>query len=318
VSRVADWIDGALEVTVAGSFTRLGYAARRRLDHWGPDPDGTGRVCVLTGGTAGLGLAAARRLRATGATVVILGRDPEKTAAVAASIGALPLPCDLGDLDAVRAAGAALVAQFPQIDVLLHNAGALDATWSASPQGIERTLATHVVGPWALTAACLPRMTAGARVIWVSSGGMYTEPLDLAQLESPPTDYDGVRAYARAKRAQVTLAAMLAEHLAPQGIDVHAMHPGWADTPGVARSLPTFRRIVGAALRTPDQGADTMVWLASTRDRPPSGRFWLDRRARSIHRTARTRASDTPEARAALWAWVHARAGRPAGLPDAP
>jgi NAD(P)-dependent dehydrogenase (short-subunit alcohol dehydrogenase family) len=124
-------------------------------------------------------------------------------------------------------------------------------------------------------------------------------------------DYRGAEQYARAKRAQVTLNELWAERLAGSGVVFHAVHPGWADTPGVEASLPTFRRIVGPFLRTPEQGADTLVWLAADDGAPlaTSGRFWLDRRPRSIHKLPTTRHTDTPERRAQLWAWCLERSG---------
>ena len=97
----------------------------------------------------------------------------------------------------------------------------------------------------------------------VASGGMYTEPLDVAALDPEPADYDGTKAYARCKRAQVVLAEEWTRHLLGTGIAVNAMHPGWADTPGLRTALPGFSRIVGPLLRTPEEGADTIVWLAA-------------------------------------------------------
>jgi dehydrogenase/reductase SDR family protein 12 len=309
-TRFADLVDRCLEATIAGSFTRVGLVVRRRLEGWGGDAPASGKVIAITGATSGLGLAAARRWVAAGATVEIVARNAEKAEAVAHELGVGVTLADVGDLEEVGRAAAALRAKYAKIDVLVHNAGALDATWAATRQGLEQTFATHVAGPLKLTAELLPALSEGSRVLWVSSGGMYAEPLDVARLESPPSNFDGVRAYARAKRAQVTLSEMLAERLAARGVVVHAMHPGWADTPGVARSLPQFRRIVGAALRTPDEGADTLVWLAI--DPGPatsSGLFWHDRRSRRTHLGARTRRSDTPEERARLWAFVAERAG---------
>jgi NAD(P)-dependent dehydrogenase (short-subunit alcohol dehydrogenase family) len=123
--------------------------------------------------------------------------------------------------------------------------------------------------------------------------------------------YNGTKAYARAKRAQVTLAEMWAETLRSDRIAVHAMHPGWADTPGVRRSLPTFRRITGPLLRDAEQGADTLVWLAADDGAPlaATGRFWLDRRPRPIHRLASTRRSDSYDERRRVWAWCVERSG---------
>ncbi len=109
----------------------------------------------------------------------------------------------------------------------------------------------------------------------------------------------------------MTLAELWATRLEADQISVHAMHPGWADTPGVARSLPNFRRIVGPLLRTPAQGADTLVWLAVDEGAPlvESGRFWLDRRPRPLHRFAATQRSDTPEERERLWSWAVKKSG---------
>lgn len=322
MSHVAEVVDAALEASVLGSFTRVGIAVRRRLERW-PSWEGldrTGRVVVITGATSGLGLAAALQIAHLGATVELVGRDPARTeAAVERARAATGNPrvhgsvADLGDLDAVRRLAEALRSRHARVDVLVHNAGALDAVRGVTAEGHERTVATHVLGPFLLTVLLRPLLRAAApsRVLWVSSGGMYAEPLDVDRLELDAEHYDGTIAYARAKRAQVSLAELLAVRLAADGVVVHAMHPGWADTPGVARSLPTFRRVVGRLLRTPAEGADTIVWLAIDDGLPlaTTGRFWLDRRPRPTHRTARTRAADTPEARARLWAWVVERSG---------
>jgi dehydrogenase/reductase SDR family member 12 len=324
MSMVADIVDSALELGLAPSFTRVGSAVRSRLDHWTPlaDYDAGGRVVVITGATSGLGLAAARALASAGATVEMIVRDAGKAAAVCsrlradgASGGVDFVVADMADLDAVRAAAHAIAERHEVVDALVHNAGALDATFARSPQGIEHTVASQVVGPFLLTELLVPVLRAAphGRVVWVASGGMYSQPLSVAALEPSPDEYDGTKAYARAKRAQVTLAEMWAERLRAEGVVVHAMHPGWADTPGVQRSLPTFRRIVGPLLRTPEDGADTIVWLVVDDGEPvaTTGKFWLDRRPRSIHRLPSTRGSDTPAERRRLWDWCVERAHSP-------
>ena len=113
--------------------------------------------------------------------------------------------------------------------------------------------------------------------------------------------YAGATAYARAKRAQVALAEGWAKRLRDARIAVHAMHPGWADTPGLETGLPGFRTVLGPILRSPAQGADTIVWLAAA-DEPGrvTGRFWLDRAPRSTTKLVPSGA--TPEERAKLWA----------------
>ena len=99
-------------------------------------------------------------------------------------------------------------------------------------------------------------VSAQGRIVWVSSGGMYTEPLAVDRLIIGYDSYRGSVACAHAKRAQVTLTEMMAERVDRSALVVHAMHPGWAPTPGVESSLPTFRRLMGPLLRTAEQGAD--------------------------------------------------------------
>ncbi|MEM8708834.1 MAG: dehydrogenase, partial [Actinomycetota bacterium] len=116
--------------------------------------------------------------------------------------------------------------------------------------------------------------------------------------------------YARAKRAQVTLNEIWAQKFPDSGVRFHSLHPGWADTPGVEEALPTFRKIVGPLLRSPDEGADTLVWLAADDTAiVENGGFWHDRALRSIHRLPRTRQRDTERRRTDLWAWCVAQTG---------
>ena len=311
-------VDRALEVSIAGSFTRVGPAVRSRLFNWEPLATHRldGRISVVTGATSGLGLVTATEFARLGSHVVLLVRDEERGRAVGSAISSTTgsevtvVAADMGDLDAVRRAAAAL-RELSRIDVLVHNAGALSRARRVSPQGIEQTVAAQLLGPFLLTNLLGAQLRfVGSRVTFVTSGGMYTEPLDVESLEMTPKTYDGVTAYARVKRAQVSLVERWAPRLDGLAITMTAMHPGWADTPGVRTSLPTFRRIVGPLLRTPSQGADTIVWLASAPGAGiPSGSLWLDRRQRSPHRLSRTRRSDTVAERERLWAFCCERSG---------
>jgi dehydrogenase/reductase SDR family protein 12 len=317
---VARIVDALVEAPIAPSFTRVGYELRSRLEHWEPlgSYGAAGRVVVLTGATSGLGLAAAEQLARCGATVVLVGRDKQRCERVCRELSERTgnrslstVVADLGELGAVRAAVAEVRRRFDVIDVLVHNAGALTSERHETTDGLEVTVASQVVGPFLLTALLLDqlRTSSGGRVITMSSGGMYASPLEVGRLQMG-ADYRGAEQYARAKRAQVTLNEMWAAHPCGQGVSFHAVHPGWADTPGVAMSLPRFRRLVGPLLRDPLQGADTMVWLAlDDEGSASSGRFWLDRRPRLIHRLPTTRRSDTPERRRELWEWCAGAAG---------
>ena len=330
--NLADAVDAALEFPIVPSFSRIGPAVRSRLEHWTTLPARglDGRVVVVTGGTSGLGRAAAGYLVGAGATVELLGRDDARLTAAADEVAALvhdphvgTVTADMGDVDDVRRAAETLRRRHRRIDVLIHNAGALTADRCTSRDGLEQTVASQVRGPFLLTALLLDLVTAAApgRVLTMSSGGMYAADLTVGRLQMGPDDYRGAEQYARAKRAQVTLNEMWAQRVGRREAVFHAVHPGWADTPGVASSLPTFRRVVGPLLRTPEQGADTVEWLAVDDGEPlrRTGLFWLDRRPRPLHRLPTTRRSDTPQRRIRLWEWCVAAAGLdPAVLPPAP
>ena len=311
-------VDGLLEGSVVGSFSRLGYAVRSRSANWTEVDsfDLRGRTVAITGPTSGLGQATTIHLRRLGANVVLMARDATKTSALVDELRSLDAPgdvhsiiADMGDLDAVRRAASELRA-LGSIDVLIHNAGALLKERAVSPQGLEATIASHVLGPFLMTSLVHDLVT--SRVITVSSGGMYAATLpDFAAgqtLEMPTGSYDGTRQYAIAKRAQVTLNEMWAQRMtSPQ---FFAMHPGWADTPGVQESLPLFRQLTKPLLRTVDEGADSILWLAADPDVAlPSGSFIGDRQRRPLHRLPKTRRSDTAANRAALWSWCVEKTG---------
>jgi NAD(P)-dependent dehydrogenase (short-subunit alcohol dehydrogenase family) len=141
-----------------------------------------------------------------------------------------------------------------------------------------------------------------ARVVVVSSGGMYAQKLAADDPEYLEGEYSGTVAYARTKRMQVALAPVLQERWAADGIALHTMHPGWADTPGVVTSLPVFHKVMGPLLRDPALGADTIVWLAATDPAPGGGQFWMDRAPRPEHYLRSTRESAADLDR--LWTYV--------------
>lgn len=316
--RPADVVDALVEAPVVTSFSSIGYSVRKWTDDWTSlwEYDLRGRTVVITGPTSGLGEAAAESFARLGATLVLVARNREKVDALAARLTQQfgnerisAAVADMGDLDAVRTAAGSIASEHATIDVLIHNAGSLFNERRTQPDGTETTMAVHVVGPFLMTGLMLDSLGEGSRVITMSSGGMYTVPLTISGIEMDPESYKGPTQYAIAKRAQVTLNEMWAERR-PE-VRFHAMHPGWADTPGVVDSLPGFHRLVGPFLRSPEQGADTMVWLASDDGLPlaETGKFWLDRRVRDTHKLARTRRSDTAERRGRLWEWVAGRAG---------
>lgn len=281
VAAPSAWRDVGDRLILPGAlrFTRLGagrQAIADRLD---------GQHVVLTGATSGLGAAAADRLARLGAELTLVGRDTDKLTATRDALvrrhGNAAIRIEQADL-AVHGDVEALIprlAAHGPIDALINNAGALFNRRELTNDGIERTFAVNLLAPYALMRGLADTLRSpGGRVINVASGGMYLQPLDLGDLEFARPGYDGAKAYAQAKRGLVALTQLLANEWADAGIAVHAMHPGWADTPGVADALPGFKRVMQRWLRTPEDGADTMVWLAACPAAAArSGAFWLDR-----------------------------------------
>lgn len=238
-------------------FGRPGYERHaRRFVAADTAVDLRGLVVAITGANSGIGLAASLALAAKGATVWMLCRDEKKAEAARAGH---PGDLRIASLDVTDPASIRSLT-LPRLDVIVHNAGLLLDHRDTS-HGLERTVSTHLVGPWRLSHRLDAAMT-----IWVTSGGMYTQKLQPAEIFDPPEPFDGVVAYARNKRAQVVVARHLGHH---------AMHPGWAKSPGVASSLPRFNRVAASILRSPEEGADTIVWLVCTRPATPG--FWFDR-----------------------------------------
>jgi dehydrogenase/reductase SDR family member 12 len=297
-ARGADLIDRALEASVLGSFSRIGFLARRSLGLIGPLERIDGRACWVTGGSSGLGLETALGLARLGAHVRLVVRDAGRGARAKARIeqetGATDVrveTCDISSLASVRALADRILARDDPVHVLVHNAGVLPPTRRESPDGIELTFATNVLGPYLLTELLAERLhaSAPARVLLVTSGGMYTQRLAVDDLQSRDGAFSGTTAYSRSKRAEMALCLEWADAWRGRGVVVHAMHPGWSDSPGIREALPGFSRVIGPILRTPAEGVDTLLWLASAPEAAAtSGRLWLDRRPRPIHRLART------------------------------
>jgi len=308
-------LDNVLEATIVPSFTKVGPAVRRRLFDWSPIALSPQRRIVITGANSGLGFAGAMLLARAQANITIVARNESRGqaavdeikdatgASVALEIG------DLSSLASVDALAERLLEAGDPIDTLVHNAGALHNERQQSIDGIELTLATHVVGPFRLTSLLRPLLAAGddPRIITMASGGLYGQGISMSDLQTTK-DYTGTRAYARAKRAQLLLNDLWATELSGDDISVYTMHPGWADTPGVADALPGFGKLLGPLLRSAEEGADTLAWLATE---PTSelgnGGFWLDRRRRPEHRLPTTKSAD--QKADALWKEIARLAG---------
>ena len=307
-------LDTVLDRTVVPGFSRVGYAVRRRLPTWPADPAGgalAGRHVAVTGASSGLGRRTALDLAALGATVHLVVRDAGRGGRVAAEVDAPSAGWGR------RGSGSATCPTWTRcgrsvppswrpgwpLRALVHNAGALPETRTTSAQGHEMTMALHVLGPVLMTELLLPSLTADAgRVVFVTSGGMYTQALPVLDPDFEHGEYTGAVAYARSKRGQVELLPVLARRWATaSGVSVHATHPGWASTPGPGRlAPPVLRRAApGAALRRGRHRHDDLAGRdrAGTGIRPAVARppTATDERARAAPGPPRTsaRASGT-------------------------
>jgi len=279
------------DASIVSSFDQTGYIRHQRhFTTSDMDVDLTGKTILITGANSGIGFATSVALASKGATVYLLCRNPERGQQSEDKIRELTGSdtvhfhrLDLSDLNQVRLSAEQLLQKVENIDVFVHNAGILPVKEMRSTQNHELTLATNLLGHHLLTRLLWERLT--GRMILVSSGGMYMAPLSTKKLFTTTfSKFDGVERYALTKRAQVALAEMWSIKGKKQGLVVHSMHPGWVATPGVEHSLPGFWKRMENRLRTPEEGADTVVWLACAEKATQStGKFWFDREPRKTH-----------------------------------
>lgn len=267
--------------------------------------DMQGKIVVITGANAGIGRATARALAARGAHVVMACRSRERgeetRVAIAAEVGAAArlevAQLDVADLRSVVEFAAGLRRRHPKLDVLINNAGAWWLERRTSPQGHELQWATNVLGPHLLIKLLQePLRAAGGRVVNVAStaaGG-----LDLADVDWESRKYDGIKAYSATKQADRMLSWAWHDRLAGAGVTVNAMSPGLVATDFNRSAAGFFKfmfKVMRPFSRTPEKGADTVVWLASAPELAgESGGFYEDRKRRPCK-------FNEPAGVAALW-----------------
>ncbi len=270
------------------------------------------RTIVITGASDGIGAAAARALAATGDRVVVVGRSPQKTAAVAAEIGAESYVADFARLDDVRGLAAALLARYPRIDVLANNAGGIMGDRNETVDGHEKTFQVNHLGPFLLTTLLIDRLVASrARVIATSSvANRIFGHLEIGDLEAR-AHYRPNKAYGDAKLANILFTRELHRRYSSAGISAAAFHPGGVATNFAADSTSPMRivytSVLKRALISPEKGADTLVWLATTEPGAQwvSGGYYEKRRIAK----ANPQAADADLARE-LWERSAAMVGR--------
>ncbi|MGZ4120176.1 MAG: SDR family oxidoreductase [Actinomycetota bacterium] len=235
-----------------------------------------GRVCVITGGTSGIGKETARALAERGARVVLINRNAEKGTAVAAEIArtaTVPVEMVHGDISSfasIRAAAAEVLDRYPRIDVLINNAGVFRVRRHVTADGFEETFAVNHLAPFLLTNLLLARLkeSAPSRVVIVASDAHRGAVLDFTDLLLEHR-FGSWKAYSRSKLANVMFSYALARRLNGSGVTANSLHPGFVATRlGSGNKIPIVP--VYVLLRpftiSPRAGAETSVFLASSPD----------------------------------------------------
>ncbi len=233
-----------------------------------------GKICLITGGSRGIGRAAAIELAGMGATVVIVARDAARGEAVVAEIEAKTgrpagmLLADLSSLEEVRKLAGEFRARYDRLDVLVNNAGAVFSRRSITVDGFERTFALNHLAYFLLTNLLtdLLRSNAPARVVNVSSDAHQGAVLDFDDLQIEHK-YTGFRAYGRSKLANILFTYELARRLEGTGVTANCLHPGVVST-GFNKNNGILMRVGMTLARpffiSPEKGAQTIVYLASS------------------------------------------------------
>jgi NAD(P)-dependent dehydrogenase (short-subunit alcohol dehydrogenase family) len=222
------------------------------------------KTIVLTGASSGLGAVAARELAMDGWDVAVVGRNPERTQAVAAAIGGTPFLADYDRLDDVRALASALLRTYSHIDVLANNAGGLVGRRGTTADGHERTFQHNHLAPFLLTALLTERLAAStARVVNTSSVANRSGRIRLDDLDSKRRPYlGGWFAYGTAKLETILFTRELARRT---GLTAYSFHPGFVSTSFAADTAlgRAMMRISSVGQISPEAGAAPLVQLAS-------------------------------------------------------
>lgn len=262
------------------------------------DVDLTGRVIVVTGANSGLGKEIAKYVASKNATLYMLCRSQERGQIAQKEIQTLVpeqndknvklIQVDVSELAQVRRAVNELESQEDKIDALVCNAGVLLNERTETSEGNEATFASHLLGgTYLLGKLLVPRLQASkfdGRIIIVTSGGMYNYKCPKWDILSckDTIKYDGVNAYAYAKRAQVLLAEQWSKEYPT--LKTITAHPGWSDTPALAEAFGEKTLNMLKPLRTPWEGAEGITWLVSTDgSNIQSGELYLDRQIETKH-----------------------------------
>ncbi|WP_245745784.1 SDR family NAD(P)-dependent oxidoreductase [Nocardia altamirensis] len=243
------------------------------------DQDLTGKTVVLTGASSGIGAVAAATLGARGATVAVVGRDPERTAEVAAKAGGEPFLADFARFDEVRKLADQLLDRYPRIDVLANNAGGSWPKRTATADGNELTFQVNHLSPFLLTTLLLDRLVQSqARVINTASVTYRMAKLNLDTVNATTGSFNQMGAYAASKLANIVFTRELARRTEGTGLVTAAFHPGAVATHVYDNAPFGLGTLIRSPLSKPffirpEKGSEPLVHLATT-DEPINGQYF--------------------------------------------
>ncbi|KAJ8274168.1 hypothetical protein COCON_G00087930 [Conger conger] len=251
-----------------------------------------GRSFMITGANSGIGKAAAIAIAKRGGTVHMVCRNWERAEQAREDIcretgnkEVYVHLLDMSEAQKVWEFAELFKKRYRSLNVLINNAGCMVTSREVSTEGFEKNFATNTLGVYILTKGLFPLLerSSNPRVITVSAGDMLLQKLRTTDLQSEKGPYDAPMVYAQNKRQQVVMTQEWGKDHA--GVHFASAHPGWADTAAVAATTPRFHRLMQGRLRTAEQGADTLVWLAvsNSAGATPSGLFFQDRQAVPAH-----------------------------------
>lgn len=266
-----------------------------------------GKTCVVAGANGGIGKATAKALAERHGEVHMLCRSRERGEAakmdIVSATGNKSVELhivDLAECESIHKFCEDFNGKGKEVDILVNNVAILPDALNATSTNLEAGFATNLVGWYQLTKSL--KYTKTARIVNLVSAGMYASKLNVPVIaqgmdarDINAKTYDGLMLYSQHHRGRVLLTERLAAEF--EGIPFNCVHPGWVDTPGLASSKPmaTFYKKFKDRLRSLEEGADTVVWLAvaeseaATRE---TGKYWFDRKVRSTHKVlAGTRSS---------------------------
>jgi NAD(P)-dependent dehydrogenase (short-subunit alcohol dehydrogenase family) len=246
----------------------------------------SGKTCIVTGASAGIGTATARGLAERGASLALVGRDSSRLSAVAAECSSLTsgsvtsYVCDFAALENVRDLAVTLLDELPRIDVLINNAALVVQRREVTVDGYEKMFAVNHLAPYLLTRLLLDRLveSAPARIVNVSSDAHTFGPLYPDDYMSEDGRFRPLKVYGRSKLANILFTLELAKRLEGTGVTANCLHPGFVNTSlGRDNKLGLlFVKLAGPFIKKPAEGADTVLMLACE-DVAENGRYFADR-----------------------------------------